>query len=866
MAAAAPRRLGEARRFRPIPRRNPNSPRVSTISGRGKGITMRDSFGQDLRYALRALWKAPSFAAIAVLTIGLGIGANTAIFSVVQSVLLRPLPYAEPDQLAFVWANLTIRGVKNWPISPPILEDFRDQATSFDGFAGIFTGQTSLTGDEGDPMQVEIGNMTPNMFSLLGATPLLGRDFNDDDAAPIGANAQGQPNQAPPQAVMLSHELWSARFGADPDILGRSINVGGGTGEIIGVMPPGFKLLVPADTGLSANIDVWLTPRFNVATWPSRANVVWSVIGRLDPGATLEQAQAEMDAIAARQRELDSIHETVGYELEIIPMQTDITEQVRPTLLALLGAVGFVLLIACANVSNLLLVRAQSREGEIAIRSALGGSRARLIRQLLTESTILALLGAAVGLALARGGIALLLAFQPAEFPRLDSVAIDGLVLLFTLLVAFASVVVFGMVPAAQASNPQLADTLKDRGRSSALAQQKLFRNGVVVLEVALSVVLLIGAGLMVRSSIELNRVDPGFTAENVLTFRTQLQGQRYGATEARANFQRELKERLEGLPGVVSASAATPLPLQGVLNSGRYGTEEALTDETAYGQADYRIVTPGYFDTMQTRLLAGRVFSEAEFNDPGHETVMVDAKLANILWPDESAIGQRMLIRVQTVDPQWVEVVGVVEHQRASTLAEDGRETVYFTSRYLNVIGNLTWIVRTNVDPQSLAAQARAQVALMDPLLPVAEVRTMKSYVDQASAPTRFALVLIGVFAVVALVLASVGLYSVLAYIVRQRTAEIGVRMAFGAERSHIMRLIVGQGMIPTLVGIGVGVLGAFWLTQFMASMLVGIPPNDPVTFAGIAVLFAAVAMLASYVPALRATRVDPMVALRAD
>ncbi len=825
---------------------------------------MGDGFSQDLRYALRALWKAPGFAAVAVLTIGLGIGANTAIFSVVRAVLLQPLPYAEPDRLAFVWADLTVRGVKNWPISPPILEDFRDQADSFSGFAGIFTGQTSLTGDEGDPIQVEIGNLTPNVFSLLGAAPFLGRDFSPDDAAPIGASAQGQPNQAPPQAVMLSHALWSSRFGADPAVLGRSINVGGGTGEIIGVMPADFELLVPPDTGLSANVDLWLTPRLNVATWPSRANVVWSVIGRLEPGASLERAQAEMDAIAARQRELDSIHETVGYELEVIPMQADITEQVRPTLLALLGAVGFVLLIACANVSNLLLVRAQSREGEIAIRSALGGSRGRLVRQLLTESTILALLGALVGLALARVGIAVLLAFQPAEFPRIDGVAIDGLVLVFTLAVAFVSVVVFGMVPASQASNPQLADTLKDRGRSSALAQQKLFRNGVVVIEVALSVVLLIGAGLMVRSSIELNRVDPGFTADSALTFRIQLQGQRYGAPDARANFRRELKERLEGLPGVVSASAATPLPLQGVLNSGRYGTEEALTDETAYGQADYRVITPGYFETMQTRLLAGREFSAAEFRDPGHETVMVDAKLANILWPDEDPIGQRMLIRVQTVDPQWVEVVGVVEHQRASTLAEDGRETVYFTSRYVGVVGNLTWIVRTSVDPESIAAQARAQVALMDPQLPMAEVRTLQSYVDQAAAPTRFALVLIGVFAVVALALASVGLYSVLAYIVRQRTAEIGVRMAFGAERGHIMRLIVGQGMVPTLAGIGIGVLGAFWLTQFMASMLVGIPPNDPITFAGIAVLFAGVAMLASYVPARRATRVDPLVALR--
>ncbi len=825
---------------------------------------MGDSLRQDLRYAVRALWKAPGFAAIAVLTIGLGIGANTAIFSVVSAVLLRPLPYAEPDRLAFVWADLTNRDVKNWPIAPPILEDFRQQAESFSGFAGVITTQTTLGGDDADPMQVQRGDMTPNMFSLLGVAPFLGRDFTDDDAAPVGDNAQGQPGQAPPVAVMLSHELWASRFGADRDILGRSINVGGGTAEVIGVMPEGFKLLVPPDAGLSANVDLWVAPRINVATWPSRANVLWSVIGRLAPGARLEQAQAEMDAIAARQREMDSIHETVGYELEVIPMQADVTETVRPTLLALLGAVGFVLLIACANVSNLLLVRAQSREGEIAIRSALGGSRWRLVRQLLTESSILALLGAAVGLAFARGGVALLLAFQPAEFPRVDTVAIDGWVLLFTLFVAFASVVVFGMVPAAQASKPQLADTLKDRGRSSALAQQKLFRNGVVVAEVALSVILLIGAGLMVRSSIELHRVDPGFDPENVLTFNLQLQNQRYAQPEARANFARELRDRLEALPGVASASAATPLPLQGVLNRGRYGTEEALTDGTAYGQADYRIITPGYFQTMDTRLVAGRLFNESEFNDPGHETVLIDTKLANILWPDESPVGQRMLIRIQTIEPQWVEVVGVVDHQRATTLAEESRETVYFTSRYVGVLGNLNWIVRTNVDPESIAPQARAEVSLMDPSLAFANVRTMQSYVQQANAPTQFALMLIGVFAVVALVLASVGLYSVLAYIVRQRTGEIGVRMAFGARSSDILRLVLGQGMMPTFAGIGVGVLGAFWLTQFMASLLVGIPPNDPLTFAGIAALFIGVAMLASYVPARRATRVDPLVALR--
>jgi len=823
-----------------------------------------DNLLQDLRYALRALRKAPGFAVIAVLTLAIGIGANTAIFSVVHAVLLRPLPYADAARLTFVWAELTTRGVKNWPISPPILQDFRDQAASFEGLAGINTGQLSLVDEEADPVQVEFGSITPNLFSLLGVEPFLGRDFTEQDAAPIGGGPQAAPGQAPPFAVMLSYDLWATYFGEDPDVIGRTLSVGGGMGEIIGVLPRDFELLVPADAGLSANLGVWLTPRINVAAWPSRANVLWSVIGKLAPDATLAQAQAEMDAIAARQREMDSIHETVGYELEVIPMQQDVTEQVRPTLLALLGAVGFVLLIACANVSNLLLVRAQSREGEIAIRSALGGGRWRLVRQLLTESTILGLLGAAIGLALARAGIALLLALQPAEYPRVESVAINGSVLLFTLSAALAAVLVFGMVPALQASKPRLADTLKDRGRSSGLAQQRLFRNGIVVVEVALSVVLLIGAGLMVRSMVELHRVDPGFDPRNVLTFSLQLQGQRYGPPEARDGFNRALKERLEALPGVESVSAASPLPLQGVTSSGRYGTEEALTDETAYGQADYRVITPDYFRTMGTRLVAGRVFNEAEHTDPGHETVVVDTVLANALWSDQSPIGQRMLIRIQTTEPQWVEVIGVVEHQRSATLASTGRETVYFTGRYVGVAGNLTWIVRTGVDALSVAQQARAEVAALDPRLPFANVRTLQSYVDQANAPTRFALALIGLFSLVALVLAAVGLYSVLAYVVRQRTAEIGVRMAFGARAGDIVKLVIGQGMAPALGGIALGLLGAFWLTRFMASLLVGVAPSDPLTYTGIALLFIGVAVLASYVPARRATLVDPLVALR--
>jgi putative ABC transport system permease protein len=822
-----------------------------------------ESLFNDVRYAFRTLARSPVFAAIAIITIGLGIGANTAIFSVVNAVLLRPLPYDQPDRLVYVWGELRNRNIEYWPASPFDLTDFREQGTQFEALAGVFTGQSSLTGGDGDPVQVEFGGVTPNFLSVLGVRPAIGRDFVPEDAEPIGQNAD--PNAVPPAAVLMSHGLWLRRFGGDSAAIGRTLEVGGNAVEIIGVMPRGFKLFVPAGTGLSSNVDLWFAPRIDFDNWPTRANVIFSVFGRLKPGASLEQAQSEMDGIAARIREEDQLSETSGYYVRITPMQRDITQHVRPLVLALLGAVGFVLLIACANVSNLLLVRASAREREVAIRSALGGDRGRLIRQMLVESGVLALAGGVVGLALAWGGIQLLLALRPADLPRLEAVGIDFIVLVFTLLAALGAALLFGIIPALQASKPHLADSLGERGQTSARTKQRLVRNGIVVLEVALSLVLLIGAGLMVRSFVELQRVRPGFNPENLLTFGVQLPFARYQEAEQRANFVRTLDERIESLPGVESTSAAFPLPLDGVFSSGRYGTEEALTDETAYGQADYRFVLPDYFETMETRLLAGRTFNEADFADSA-AVVLIDRRLAELTWPGESPVGKRMLIRVTTNDAQWVEVIGVVEHQRSQTLAADGRETVYFTTRYVGDPGGLIWMVRSVIPPERLADQIRAAVAEMDPLLPLADVRTMAEYVNEARAPTRFALILIGVFSVVALVLAAVGLYGVISYVVRQRTAEIGVRIAFGAESGKILGLVLRQGLTLTAMGLAVGLVAAFWVTRFMESLLVGIAPSDPVTFAGIAVLFVAIATAACLVPARRAARVDPVVALREE
>ncbi|HSG81116.1 MAG TPA: ABC transporter permease, partial [Gemmatimonadota bacterium] len=523
-----------------------------------------ESLFKDLRFALRGMLRSPAFTAIAVLTIGLGIGANTAIFSVVQAVLLRPLPYKDPGQLALVWEELTQRNLKNFPLSPLELRDLREQTTLFEGFAGVITFQQTLAEGDGDAERVNVGGVTSNIFSLLGVAPILGRDFMPEDEEPIGADAQGDPNAIPPATVMLSYGIWERRFGGDPSVVGQTYEIAGNRAEIVGVLPADFRLLMPAGTGIASDVEMWTPLRINVEAWPSRNNVVWAGIARLKPGVSIEQARAETDAVAARIREEDAIHERGGFQFELISMHRDLTEEVRPVVLALLGAVAFVLLIACANVANLLLVRASSREREIAIRSALGGSRRRLIRQLLVESGVLALGGGIVGLLLALGGIKLLLVLRPENLPRIETIGIDAGVLLFTLLASAVAAIVFGTIPAIQASKPDLADSLKDRGRSSEQARQRLFRNAVVVVEVALSVVLLIGAGLLVRSFIELQRVDAGFDSSNIITFQANLPGARYPEAEQRTNFSLQIQERLASIPGVESVSAAVPLPLAG--------------------------------------------------------------------------------------------------------------------------------------------------------------------------------------------------------------------------------------------------------------------------------------------------------------
>ena len=837
------------------------APAAGSRGGNNGGGGM-DSMLKDVQYAARSLLKSPALALIATVTIALGVGANTAIFSVVRAVLLAPLPYEQPRELVLLWGEMRARDVTHFPMSPPDFIAYRDGAEALEDLAAVFTFSAPLTG-EGDPVQVDAAQVTTNFFSLLGIEPVLGRAFVEEDGAPDPpGTAPGAPGASTPM-VILSHSLWQQRFGGASDVLGRSIEISGAASQIVGVMPPGFDLLMPPESGLAPRVDIWIAARIDYENAPAN-NVFLRPIGRLRDGATIEQLRPQIDRIAASLAAGDQIKGGAGYAARAESLHDDLTADVRPVLLALFGAVVFVLLIACANVSNLMLVRASSRDREFALRAAIGGTRGRLIRQVLVESGLLALMGALMGIALAAVGIKALLALSPENLPRMEGVRIDGPVLLFTVIAASAAAVLCGLLPALQSSRPDLADALKERGTAGANAAKRLVRNGIVIVEVALSVVLLIGAGLMVRSFVELNRVEPGFDPDGVLTFSADPQFVRYPLPADRWAFSVELRRRIEALPGVEAAARTFPLPLSGELFGSRYGPEDALDDPEAFRQANYRQVTPGYFEAMGTRLVEGRTFTDADDAD-STGVVVVDVKLAESLWPNASAVGQRFLIRAFTPEPEPVEVIGVVEHERVHDLSSDGPETVYFTDRFLGSFGG-EWVVKSGLDQASLIAAIRAEIGELDSNVPIADVELMQSRVDRAEGPTRFALTLIMVFGATALLLASVGLYGVLSSVVRQRTAEIGVRMAFGAASGGILKLMVGQGLALALGGVGLGVVVAMSVTGIMDSLLVGVTATDPLTFAGISALFLAVAALACYLPARRAARIDPATALREE
>jgi putative ABC transport system permease protein len=766
------------------------------------------------------------------------------------------------------YAELRQRNVTDWPLSNADFFDLRNGVkTTFEDIAALSTGRTTIFREDGSPEQVRTASITPNFFRLLGARIVAGRDFTDDDGQPQPPEPQGGPNgeiRELPTMAILSHEYWQRRYGGNTDILGKGMSNGGDGGpQIVGVLAPGFELLLPPKLNQERLPDIWFAARlpYDIA---NRNNVRHRVIGRLKDGATLRQAQTEAEVVATEIRKNNAIWQTAGFHFRMEPMGEYLVAEVRPAILALTGAVIFLLLIACANVANLLLVRASLRQRELAVRSALGAGWSRLARQMLVEALLLAGAGAVLGLGLAWLGIRQLLAIAPANLPRLDSIKLDPVALAFTALAGLAAAIIFGLPPALQASRPNVMNILRGIGRSGGLGGGRRLRNVVVVTEVALSFVLLIGSGLMFRSFIALQRVDTGYDPQGLLTF--LLLGPRGGPQpQARAAFMRDLHDRLRALPGVENVTASSPFPLAGGFSPIRWGLEQALSDPTKFQAVDYQTVLPGYFETLRTPLLAGRVFTEVD-NAPERNVVVIDQFLAAKAFPNESAVGKRILTRVRTQEPEWVEVIGVVAHQRNVSLAEPGREQIYFTDGFRGHGFATRWAVRVNGDPAQRAAAVRAEIARLNPNLLITEMQPMDALVERAQAGTRFSLLLIGVFATIAAILAGVGLYGVLSTVVRQRTAEIGVRMAMGATPGRVFNLVVGHGLRLSAAGVAIGVVAAFGLTRAMTSMLVGVKATDPLTFAATSALFLIIAAVASGLPAIRASGLDPTIALREE
>ncbi|HYK21913.1 MAG TPA: ABC transporter permease, partial [Pyrinomonadaceae bacterium] len=800
-----------------------------------------------------------------------GIGASTAIFSVTNGVLLRQLPYKDPERLILVRGDLQKRNVKDFPLSNADFLDLRNGAkNNFEDFAAVQTFRATLPAPDGAPERVRMAAVSTNFFQMMGGSIIAGRDFEDSDGTPQPAPPAAPGGNAPaanappplPTFVILSNEYFQQRFGGDRSMIGKTLPVAAAFGPpptIVGVLAPGFELLFPPQANMEQFPSVWIAARipYDVA---NRNNVQWRVIARLKPGVNLGQAQAEAETIAENIRQQNNIARTAGQYFQLVPMKQHLVDAVRPAILALMGAVVFLLLIACANVANLMLVRASSRERELAVRAALGAGWWQLIRQTLAEAIVIAALGTAIGVGLAYLGIHELLVIAPENLPRLNAIRIDRQVLAFSVLAGLLSAVIFGLIPALRTAKPNVMDVLRTAGRSGALGAPAL-RNSVVVVEVALAFVLLIGSGLMFRTFLAIQRVDLGFDPHGVLTF--QLLGNIGNTPQERETFKRQLREQLGAVPGVHSVTASFPLPLAGGFSPVRWGGAEAQADPSKFQAADLQIVLPGYFEAMGTKLLAGRTFTDDD-SKPDRNLLIVDQALAAKAFPNESAVGKRILFRVRTPEAQWGEIIGVVAHQRNTSLVEPGREQLYVTDGYMNHGPASWWAVRTDGDPSAIAGSVREVVRKAGKETFINQMQPMNTLVVQAQAQTRFSLLLIGVFSTIAALLAGVGLYGVLATSVRQRTAEIGVRMALGAAPSRIFRLMVGKGLYLSVIGIAIGLLAAFALTRVLASMLVGVKPTDPVTFVSVALLFLFIAVMASWLPALRAAGLDPTTALR--
>ena len=803
---------------------------------------------QDARYGMRMLRKSPGFTLVAIFALALGIGANSAIFSVVNAMMLRPLPYADPDRLVVVWEtnpNLSSTFLRTHnEASPANFRDWREQNTVFESIGAYRWNTFNLTGTD-SPEQLLGNRATASLFRTLGVKPLVGRTFTEEEDAAGAA-----------RTVVLSYGLWQRRFGGDPAVVGKQITLDAESHTVVGVMPQAFEFP-------NASVELWTPLALDARGAARRGAHYLYTRARLKPGVTIRQAQAEMNNIAAglRRQYPDT---NADRDVRIVPAHEDAVEFARGGLLVLLGAVGFVLLIACANVANLSLARATARHKELSIRAALGASRLRMIRQMLTESVLLSLAGGVFGVLLAMWGLDLLLASVPREFALnfhgWNRIKLDRFVLGFTVLISFATGLLFGIVPALHATKTDLNESLKEGARGSTGHARRHFRDGLVVAEVALALVLLVGAGLMLKSFVRLLDVKPGFDPKNVVTMGVSLPEARYQKPEQWADFYRRLVERLRAQPGVESASVINSLPMGGNGGTTTFVLEgRPAPPKGQYPEANFRLAGTDYFKTLRIPLLRGRVFTEQDAKGKPLVAV-VSETFARVYYPNEDPVGRRVLDTDGTRPTEIVGVVGDVKHWGL----DDEPEPYIYMAHAQSPDSGMTIAVRSAVDPAGMAAAVRRETQAMDRDLPVFDIKSLEQRLDESSSQRRLTVFLLGIFACVAVLLAAVGIYGVMAYSVTQRTHEIGIRMALGARTADVVRLVLRQGMTLAAVGVGVGVVASLALTKLIKAMLFRVSPSDPVTFAVVALSLAAVALLACYLPARRATRVDPMIALR--
>jgi len=812
---------------------------------------------QDIRLAFRSLIKTPGFTFVAIITVALAIGANTTVFSLVNALLIRPLPYKNPQQLVLLWEKFSAQGLDRIPVSAPEYFDYEKEIKSLD-IAGFDYTDLNLTSGE-TPERIAGAVVTPSLFPVLGVEPIRGRTFSQNEFG------EGNDN-----VVVISERLWKRRFNADPGFVGKQLSLNGRSFTVIGIMSEQFQFPLPLFNvqggTLNKRVDLWKPIAFTKNELESRGSRSYGIIGRLKPGVSLSRAQAEVDTVISSwfTRFPDNYEAATRFGSTLYKFHDQVVGGMQTALIILLGAVALVLLIACANLTTMLLARAGAREREFAIRVALGAGPGRLLRQMLTESVVLALIGGLAGALLAIWGLDLLRAIGSQTVPRIAEANLDLRVFLVTLAASIVTGIIFGLVPALASAKPELTEALKEGGRGSTTgARRNRVRNALVISEVALALVLLVGASLLLKSFARLQNVDPGFDSRNVLTMEISLPVAKYARGKPVTDFYTEMIRRVQALPGVEAAALTSILPLSGTNSDSSFAIEgRDPAQEKVYPDEEIRSVTQSYFKVLKVPLIQGRFFDERD-NADAPKTVLINQAFARKWFPNQDAVGKKITFDdPRKPDPKWMTIVGSVGDIRHQGLDLEAKPE-YYLPHPQNPYRGMTLAVRSKQDPRSLAESIRREIRQLDPEIPAANVRTLENVASDSIAPRRLSVVLISVFAAVALVLASVGIYGVMSFLVVQRTHEIGVRMALGAQRADVLRLVVGHGMKLALLGSALGLVMALISTRALSAMLYRVGAFDLTTFAAVTIALALVALLASYIPALRATRADPMIAL---